>query len=163
VIRHHVLTFVVLRLRARTYTIPQMPFCKIPYILCALTLIALPLQAGLVTNGDFETGDFTGWTQSGNTTFTGVTGAPCPGLPSTADCTPFTGSVAAFFGPSTPGTITQNIPTIAGVLYDLDFFVDLQAGFSFPGTPNEFKVQWDGITLIDVIDTAVIPWQQMTF
>ena len=34
--------------------------------------IAAPASANLVTNGSFETGNFTGWTQSGNTGFMGV-------------------------------------------------------------------------------------------
>ena len=42
--------------------------------LCAVLLIAFACHASanLVTNGGFETGDFTGWTQSGNTGFTSV-------------------------------------------------------------------------------------------
>jgi hypothetical protein len=40
--------------------------------------VAGPANAAeLVTNGSFETGDFTGWTLAGNTGFTGV---ECPGV-----------------------------------------------------------------------------------
>ena len=41
--------------------------------------MAGPAQAApqpVLVNGGFETGDFTGWTQTGNTTFNGV---QCPG------------------------------------------------------------------------------------
>ena len=46
-------------------------------VLCATALVFCnPARADLVTNGGFETGDFTGWTQTGNTAFDGVL---CPG------------------------------------------------------------------------------------
>src|SRR5689334_4677324 len=47
-------------------------------------------NANLVANGDFETGDFTGWAQFGDTSFSGVDGTA-----------PQAGSFAAFFGPLT--------------------------------------------------------------
>lgn len=47
-------------------------------ILALVGLLALSetqsVKANLITNGGFEKGDFTGWMQSGNTDFTGVTG-----------------------------------------------------------------------------------------
>ena len=44
-------------------------------VLCATALVFCnAARADLVTNGGFvETGDFTGWTQFGNTGFSGVT------------------------------------------------------------------------------------------
>src|SRR5882724_10870417 len=60
----------------------------------------------LVTNGSFETGDFTGWTQVGNTGFGGV---ECPGAPFAG---PGDGNCDAFFGPvGSTGGITQTLNT----------------------------------------------------
>ena len=58
-------------------------------------MMGLPGQASaanLIVNGSFETGDFTGWTLSGNTGVTGVTG-------SFGGVDPEDGSFQAFFGP----------------------------------------------------------------
>src|SRR6266404_3872321 len=56
----------------------------------------------LVTNGSFETGDFTGWTLTGNTGFTGV---ECPGVPFAG---PGDGNCDAFLGPvGSDGTLSQ--------------------------------------------------------
>lgn len=33
------------------------------------------MRSAQITNGGFETGDFTGWTLGGNTGYTGVTGS----------------------------------------------------------------------------------------
>src|SRR5437016_2266773 len=67
--------------------------------------------ASLVTNGGFETGDFTGWTQTGNSTFNGVQ-SPGPG-PSVRE-----GNSSAFFGPvGSVGGISQTLTTIPGASY----------------------------------------------
>jgi hypothetical protein len=63
-------------------------------------------HAVLVTNDGLETGDFTGWTQSGNTSFTSVD----LGLG-------HSGSYGAKFGPAGIGTISQNIITTPGQTY----------------------------------------------
>ena len=48
--------------------------CAIAGASLLVTAFALPAQANLLVNGSFETGDFTGWTLTGNTGFTGVQG-----------------------------------------------------------------------------------------
>jgi hypothetical protein len=45
-----------------------MPLRLVVQYLCSLALLccALPVQANLIFNGDFEAGDFSGWTATGN-------------------------------------------------------------------------------------------------
>jgi hypothetical protein len=87
-------------------------------------LLALPsgASADLVVNGGFETGTFAGWTQFGDTSFTGVSS----GVPV------HSGNFAAFFGPTDfIGGIFQNLPTVVGQTYTLDFW--LSHPFTDPG------------------------------
>jgi hypothetical protein len=87
--------------------------------------------AGIVTNGGFETGDFTGWTLSGNTDFVGVT----TGIAHTGD-------YAAYFGSDgSLGFLSQNLATTAGTSYELNFFLA-----SDGQTPSEFDVTFGGAT-----------------
>src|SRR5262249_2874481 len=66
-----------------------------------------------ITNGGFETGNFTGWTQGGTTGNTGV-----------AANTPHTGTFAAFLGPvGSDGTLSQNVATTPGQQYVLSFWL----------------------------------------
>ena len=83
----------------------------------------------LAVNGSFETGDFTGWTQFGNTGFTGVGGGGTDGL--------FEG----VFGPiGSTGGITQLIATIPSEVYLVSF--DLA---NDGGTPNSFAADFGSI------------------
>lgn len=83
--------------------------------LAGLTAFIAPAQANLVTNGGFEAGDFSGWTETGNTSFNF---AQCPG----SDPSVFEGSCSALFGPSDVGGIEQVIDVgSAGMPWDLSF------------------------------------------
>jgi hypothetical protein len=101
----------------------------------ALVMIAPAQAANIVTNGSFETGDFTGWTLTGDQTFNGV---QCPGGQPDGNC-------SAFFGPiGTTGGITQNLTTVAGATYEIEFSFD-----SDGGTPNSFSASFGGVSLIN--------------
>ncbi len=67
----------------------------------------------LVVNGDFETGNFSSWTQWGNPGFTGV------------DCFDGCfGNFAAFAGPfESTGGIQQDLATTVGASYNIHLFL----------------------------------------
>jgi hypothetical protein len=101
--------------------------------------VAQSANANLITNGDFETGDFTGWTvahaASGSSIFVDHGGGP--------DTT-----FGAIFG--AVGTdfdaISQTFATTPGTVYTLTFFYRV----GNIGTPNnEFRVIFGGVTVFD--------------
>ena len=121
----------------------------------ALT-VAAPAHAApqpVLTNGGFETGDFTGWTQTGNTTFNGVF---CPGPGPNV----FQGNCAAFFGPvGSTGGISQ---VVTGLVPG-DFYT---FGFAFQpdgGTPSSFTASWDGLTLVNLTNPPASGYQPFSF
>ena len=85
----------------------------------------------LVVNPGFETGSFSGWTQSGDLGFTNVTSNM-----------PHSGSFAADLGPLTEGFLTQTLPTVVGQSYHVSFWLALDAD----GTPNDFSATFAGTT-----------------
>lgn len=93
---------------------------------------ATPAFANLVSNSGFETGDFTDWTQFGNTGFTGVD--------------PFyahTGGFGAAFGPiGSTGGIFQSLTTVASQTYNLTFWLR-NDGFPI----NSFSASWNGVVI----------------
>ena len=94
----------------------------------------VPFAMGeLVVNGSFETGDFSGWEQVGDTGFSFVTAELAGGGPTD-------GEFHAAFGPTDPGGggIIQSIATTPGGVYSLSF--DLA---NLGGTPNAFGLFWD--------------------
>ena len=116
-----------------------------------LASAALSARANLVTNPGFETGDFTGWTQWGDTSFTGVSSS----VPI------HSGNFAAYFGPtSTDGGIDQNIAgTVAGQSYIVDFWL---SNGDTSGN-NRMSVQFSGVTLLSLTSAPAFPYTEYTF
>jgi len=108
----------------------------------SLTL-AQSARANSVTNGDFETGDFTGWTQFGNTGFTGVVAGDG-----------FGPSFGAAFGPiGSTGGISQSIVTTPSQLYYVQFYLRNDGG-----TPNSFQVDFGANTMMSVTNLGASSW-----
>jgi hypothetical protein len=125
-------------------------------ILLALCLLTVGTAAlAQVNNGSFETGDFTGWTVSGDTAFVGVCDASnCPG-----EFAPEDGNFAAYFGPvGDTATISQSIATTPGDQYSLSFYLANPVG----GTPNFFSVTFGNSSFSFSNFGVAFGWQQFT-
>jgi concanavalin A-like lectin/glucanase superfamily protein len=105
----------------------------------------------LLVNGGFETGDFTGWTQSGFT------------LENYVDRDPLdvhSGTYGAALGPiGTFGYLSQNLATAPGTSYLISCWLDSPDG----EVPNEFSISWDGMNLFDEIDMPATGWMFLQF
>jgi hypothetical protein len=102
--------------------------------------------ATLVENGGFETGDFTGWTQSGDSSESYVVTHPLA---------IHSGAYGAGFGPiGTPGYISQTLLTTPEQLYLISAWLDSVDGYA----PSEFSVAWDGTTLFDKVNLPALGW-----
>ncbi len=114
---------------------------KISYLALAGAIATLVSVAGgaqaatnLLSNGSFETGDFTGWTQSGNTGATDVEVSGFDGLGSED------GTYFAALGPvGSDGLLSQTFSDVAGQNYLASFYVA-----SDGDTPNDFGVTGPG-------------------
>jgi hypothetical protein len=103
----------------------------------------------LVVNGGFETGDFTGWTISGNTGSTSV------------GTNAHSGTYAARLGPvGSDGHLSQVLPTVSGGTYHLVYWLTNEGG-----PVNDFSVQLNGVTIPgSVLNNAnPFPYQMYAF
>jgi hypothetical protein len=97
-----------------------------------------PVRADLVTNGNFATGDFTGWTLSDASIYIDETYTP-----------PYNADVydAQFEG---TGILSQNLATTVGQAYTLSFSLLDEAGLN----ADTFVVNFGGFTTTITGDTA---------
>lgn len=105
-------------------------------------------SANLVVNGGFETGDFTGWTVgSSNSLFVDT-------------ASPHTGIYSAHLGNyGSLVALGQLLATTPGTTYNLSFYLENDSS----GTPNEFKVTWNGNTVFDQVDMTAGPYALYSF
>jgi hypothetical protein len=104
-----------------------------------------------VINGGFETGDFSDWQVFGNTSDT---------LVATRSSYVHSGHYGVQSGPvGSLGYLYQTLTTTPGATYLLSFWLDSADG----ATPNEFRVSWDGATLLDATNVTAIGWTNIQF
>jgi hypothetical protein len=120
--------------------------------LAATAVFAAPVQANLVTNGGFETGDFSGWAQTGDASFNGV---QCAGsLPSV-----YAGNCSAYFGSLDQSGIEQTIDVgSVGLTWNLSF-----AFLPDGGMPSSFTVTFGGKTLLSITDPVASDYMVYQF
>lgn len=123
------------------------------------------VSGNLVVNCGFETGDFTGWSLSGNdvpgelNNLYGVEGTdPVDGI------SPNSGSYQAFVADldSNATTLSQSLTTVAGDEYSISFFLaqDTPPTSSYG---NELSVSFDGNVLASLSDIGVEGYTRYSF
>lgn len=111
--------------------------------------LSIPARAELITNGNFETGDLSGWTQSGTFQFTGVD-----------DADPHSGTFGFFSGAvDSPDFIGQDLATAAGATYRLTYWLANREG----RRPTSFRVDWDGIEVDALANTSPFGYTEFSF
>jgi hypothetical protein len=127
------------------------PVLSVAVVLAALISSARAASADYVVNGGFETGDFTGWTISGD--LLGQFGVD--------NHSPYQGTFAAFFGTEGDMTIiSQDIPTIVGATYTLTYALMNEPTQGLPQS-NEVAVSF-GSASTDQINLAAFDYTIFT-
>jgi hypothetical protein len=109
----------------------------------------------LLTNGSFETSDFTGWTTGGNFEDTEVVSGAFDSYTGAQD-----GQFYAVMGPvGSDGTLSQTISDVAGGHYTFSFWFA-----SVGDNPSDFTASWDGTPLLSLTNPNTgSAWTQFSF
>jgi len=121
---------------------------KTPLVVVALAVALLfsapkTFAQNLLTNGSFESGDFTGWSTGGNFEDTEVVTGPFYVYTGAQD-----GNFYAVAGPvGSPGTIGQSFTDTAGASYTFSFYMA-----SVGDDPSHFTAFWNNTPVLDMSD-----------
>ncbi len=122
------------------------------------------LQVGqpIVQNGDFETGDFSFWTLTGNPS--GSSSLVDDGsLLGFFGVTPYDGTYSAFLSEAgSVADLSQTLATLPGQPYLLSFWRE-NADLGFGTIPNEFLVLWNGTTISSQFNQPAYDWTYFQF
>ena len=118
----------------------------------ALLVCCVSAQADLITNGGFETGNFSGWSASIDPSWDGVDIQ-----------SPQAGTYSAFFGSAGTSTISQTLSTDVGKTYYVSFWLKNEEDVNGVANPNSFQFAWGGTTVLSVSDESAFDYKQYGF
>ena len=106
-----------------------------------------------MTNGSFETGDYTGWTLGGN--YKPLSYGAQIYINTGAESGKF---AAALGSVGSDGTLSQNVQTTAGQHYAVSFWLANNGS-----GPNDFTVTWNGQTELALANKSAQGYTQYSF